>query len=83
VGLQQQVALNVLNCIAVAIRGFGAVGVLIWVSTIKSFFMWQVLIATLSLIVLMLITYRILPRAECGVEFSMQALKKMGTFAGA
>lgn len=82
-GLQLQVLFNVVNSFFSTLRGVGAIVVLIWVSpTIKSFFLWQVFTATLSIIALTLITYRSLPKAECGAKFSKQALKKVGTFAG-
>ena len=82
-GLQRQVLLNVLSSAMATIRGFGAVGILIWVSpTIEAFFLWQGLTALTSLVILALATYAGLPNAERGGKFSIAALRSVWRFAG-
>jgi O-antigen/teichoic acid export membrane protein len=83
VGLQRQVLYNVVNSLLATLRGLGAVGILLWVApTIEAFFIWQGLVSILSLGVLALYTYRVIPRAERGGHFSMPALRSIGRFAG-
>lgn len=82
-GLQRQVLYNAVNSAMATLRGLGAVGVLVWVSpTIEAFFIWQGLISILSLGVLASATYRAMPNAERGGQFSMPALRSIGHFAG-
>ncbi|MBB1077123.1 oligosaccharide flippase family protein [Rhodoferax sp. 4810] len=82
VGLQRQVLYNIVNSLQATLRGLGAVGVLIWVApTIKVFFIWQGLVSILSLGVLAIFTYRAIPKAERGGQFSMPALRSIGRFA--
>jgi hypothetical protein len=46
------------------VRGLGAIGVLVWISaSIEAFFIWQGLVSIVTLIILMILTYTILPRA--------------------
>lgn len=83
VGLQRQVLLNILVGVMSTIRSLGAVAVLIWVSpTINAFFIWQGLMALVSLIVLSLVTYATLPRASCSSKFSAEAIRNIWGFAG-
>jgi O-antigen/teichoic acid export membrane protein len=83
VGLQRQVLFNAINSALATLRGLGAVGILIWISpTIKAFFIWQGIISLLSLCVLASATYRSIPKAERGGEFSMPALRSIGRFSG-
>ena len=83
IGLQRQVLFNTINSALATLRGFGAVGILMWVSpTIEAFFIWQGLISLLTLGVLASVTYNALPKAERGGEFSMPALRGIGRFAG-
>ncbi len=83
VGLQRQVLFNAINSALATLRGFGAVGILMWVSpTIEAFFIWQGLISLLTLGVLASATYRAMPKAERGGQFSMPALHGIGRFAG-
>ena len=83
VGLQRQVLFNAINSALATLRGLGAVGILMWISpTIEAFFIWQGIISLLSLGVLASATYRALPKAERGGQFSMPALRGIGRFAG-
>ena len=83
VGLQRQVSYNVANSTLATLRGLGAVSILMWVSpTIEAFFIWQGIISLLSLGVLSNVTYRALPKAERGGQFSMSALRGISRFAG-
>ncbi len=83
VGLQRQVLFNVINSAMATIRGFGAIAILAWVSpTIRAFFIWQGLISLVTLAALALATYRVLPPANRGGRFSLDALRGIGRFAG-
>lgn len=83
VGLQQQVQYNIINSSLATLRGFGTVGILIWVSpTIEAFFIWQGLVSLLTLGILASFTYRLLPKAARPGRFSMPALRGIGRFAG-
>ena len=83
IGLQQQVLLNVLSSAMSTIRGFGAVGILIWVSpTIEAFFLWQGVTGLVSLLTLALATYGALPKAERSGRFSMHEVRGIWKFAG-
>ncbi len=83
IGLQRQVILNIATASLSTIRGFGAVGILMWVSpTIEAFFLWQGIISVLSLIVMAMITYGLLPRSDRRGSFSWEALRNVWHFAG-
>ncbi len=82
IGLQRQVAYNVVNSLLATLRGLGAVGVLIWIEpTIEAFFLWQGLVSILSLGVLAALTYRSIPKAERGGQFSITELRSVWRFA--
>lgn len=83
IGLQRQVMYNVVNSVLVTLRGLGAVGILMWVSsTIEAFFIWQGAVSIITLGMLASVTYRSIPKAERGGRFSMSALRGIGRFAG-
>ncbi len=83
IGLQRQVLYNLVNNTLATLRGFGAVGILIWWSpTIEAFFIWQGLVSILTLAVRASVTYRALRGAERGGRFSVPALRGIGKFAG-
>ncbi|MDO9318881.1 MAG: oligosaccharide flippase family protein [Gammaproteobacteria bacterium] len=83
VGLQRQVQYNIINSILATTRGFGAAGILIWVSpTIEAFFIWQGIVSLLSLGIFVWATYRYLPETDRPGRFSMSALRGIGRFAG-
>lgn len=81
-GLQTQVWLNGVMAVFATLRGFGAVGIIIWVSpTIEAFFIWQGCISLISVIVLALRLHHILPVAMQPVRFSKLALSEVWNFA--
>lgn len=83
IGLQRQVLYNVVNSSLVTLRWFGAAAVLFWIApTIEAFFIWQGIISTITLIVLLFVTYSALPKAERGGVFSKDELRSIGHFAG-
>lgn len=82
IGMQRQVLFSAVNSLLATLRSFGALAILIWISsTIQAFFIWQSLISFLSLSLLIGITYRALPRAKYGGKFSIAALREVGAFA--
>ena len=83
VGLGKQVALNVASIFIATLRGFGAVCVLVWVSpTIHAFFIWQAIVSALSVLILMFILYRVLPKSKDGGKFSWLSITKIQRYAG-
>ncbi|MDD5462885.1 MAG: oligosaccharide flippase family protein [Methylococcales bacterium] len=82
VGLQKQVALNIINSIMATLKGLGAVGILIWVSpTIEAFFLWQGMISILTLGMFIYIVYHTLPTTDQKGRFSLPALKGIRRYA--
>ena len=83
IGLQRQLQLNAVGSLMATIRALGAVAILAWVSpTIQAFFLWQALVSVVTLIVLMRLTYGLLPLSERAGRFSMEALRGVARFAG-
>lgn len=83
IGLQRQVLLNVVNSAMATLRGFGAVGVLVWIApTLQAFFIWQGLVSIATVAILVAATYRSLPRAARTGRFSLDALRGVWRFAG-
>ena len=83
VGLQRQVLFNVVNSLMATLRGFGTVGILIWVSpTIEAFFLWQCVVSIFTLAILGITTYRCIPKGERSGRFSLDALCGVWRFAG-
>ena len=74
-GLQKQVLQNVVSSLMATLRGLGAVGILIWVSpTITAFFIWQGLISLITIALLAIIVYNVLPAPPSRAHFSKHAL---------
>lgn len=83
VGLQKQVQYNIITSGFATLRGFGAVGILMWVSpTLEAFFVWQGIISFLTLGTMAIATYRCLPVGDRAGRFSILALREIGRFAG-
>jgi O-antigen/teichoic acid export membrane protein len=81
-GLQRQVIQNVIICSMATIRGLGAVGVLVWVSsTTQAFFIWQAICSCLSLLLCATVVYRSLPSPPKPARFSKVALLSVWRFA--
>lgn len=82
VGMQRQVLENGLSSAMAGVRGFGAVGVLMFVSdSILAFFAWQVCVSILTSVLLGLATYRRLPPTSRPGRFSWPALHSVWHFA--
>ena len=81
-GLQQQVLLNAVTAGLATLRGFGAVGILAWVSpTLGAFFLWQGLLSIVTIVMLASITYWLIPRGESHGKFSWSALQRIWQFS--
>jgi O-antigen/teichoic acid export membrane protein len=64
-GLQKQVLLNAINIGTSTLRGVGAIAILRFVSpTIQAFFLWQLAVGAVNTVVLAVVLWRSLPRAE-------------------
>ena len=81
-GLQRQVSLNVLSSVMATLRGFGAIGILAWVSpTIDAFFIWQGLISIITVVLFAIVVYRTLTATHQSARFSLPALIGIWRFA--
>ncbi len=80
-GLQRQVIQNVIVTIVATLRGFGAVAVLWFAPQITAFFLWQAVVAMLSLLALRAAVYRSLPPAAGPARFSLAALAGVRGYA--
>jgi O-antigen/teichoic acid export membrane protein len=83
VGLQRQVLFNVITSIMATVRALGAVAILAWVSpSIEAFFIWQGLMSAVTVGILAIASYAMLPGAKRGGRFSLPALRGIWRFAG-
>ncbi|MEI7993366.1 MAG: oligosaccharide flippase family protein [Methylococcaceae bacterium] len=81
-GLQRQVLMNSLSSATATLRGFGAVGILMWVSpTLDAFFIWQGCVSILSVIILGRATYLALPQSTISGCFSIVELQPIWRYA--
>lgn len=81
-GLQQQVQFNLIICVVATLRAVGAMFVLMWISpTIQAFFIWQGIVSVISLGLLAFITYKHMPKSDQAAQFSVHALRSIGSFA--
>jgi O-antigen/teichoic acid export membrane protein len=82
IGLQRQVLFNMINAATATMRGLGAVAVLALISpTLDAFFIWQIVISFVTLIMLMASTYSCLPKIGRMGRFSIEALKGIRGYA--
>jgi len=82
IGLQRQIWLNSCASIFSTLRGFGAVGLLMWVSpTISAFFIYQGILAGLEAAVMGVHLRTILPNAPYRARFSIERLFDVWRFA--
>lgn len=82
IGMQKQVIYNLINGIMATLRGLGAVILLKWTSpTISIFFYWQGVLSILTLIILILVTYKFLPEGKRSGRFSYVEMKGVSKFA--
>ena len=82
IGLQRQVIFNLSIGVVATLRGFGALLVIVYVTnSIAAFFIWQLLISVLSVIVLAVATYRSLPPAAMRGRFPSKVLSGVRRFA--
>lgn len=81
-GLQKQVAVNVVSVVIATMRYGGVVAVLAWYAvSIKIFFVWQVLSSIASVLVLVFLVYSTLPKPNKIPRFSKQAISEVWRFA--
>ena len=83
IGLQRQVLFNVINSATATLRGLGAVAVLALISpTLEAFFIWQIVVSVVTLLILMASTYSCLPGIGRMSRFSIRALARIRAYAG-
>lgn len=81
-GLQRQVWLNGFAIVFSTLRGFGVLGVLVWVSpTIQAFFVYQGVVVALETLLLALKMRRLLPIPPKPAHFSWSELHQVWRFA--
>lgn len=82
-GLQRQVWFNTVSAAFATLRYGGVVAVLAWYSpTIQAFFVWQLLVSLVSLIVLAIAVHHAIPYSFIRARFSRESLKQIWRFAG-
>lgn len=82
IGLHKQVVLNIVLSIMSTLRGFGAILVLMFLSsTIEAFFIWQLIISIITTFVLGYLTYLNLSSKFFSGNFSVLSLKNIWKFA--
>jgi O-antigen/teichoic acid export membrane protein len=81
-GLQRQFMLNLIYGLVAAIRSFGAIAILAWISpTIQAFLLWQAASWLLSLGIVAYAVYCVLPSGSRAARFSRTALAEIWPFA--
>ncbi len=81
-GLQKQIAVNVINIIVATMRYGGVVAVLAWyASSIKVFFVWQAFSSVISVLLFVCFVYKTLPKPNLMPKFSTKAIKEVWRFA--
>ncbi len=81
-GLQKQIAVNVVNIVIATMRFGGVVAVLAWyASSIKVFFVWQAFSSIISVLLFVYLVYRTLPKPNKMPKFSTKAIKEVWRFA--
>lgn len=81
-GLEKQVTYNVIYAILTTLRYAGAIIILAAISnSVLAFFIWQLIISILSVIIFSYNVYRILPQTPMTVSFSRKAIKGIKKFA--
>ena len=81
-GLQKQIAVNIVNVLIATLRYGGVIALLAWYETsIKVFFVWQAFSSVASLILLVYLVYDTLPKPDKSSKFSRQAISEVWRFA--
>jgi O-antigen/teichoic acid export membrane protein len=81
-GLGRHVALNAALAAVATLRGLGAVAVLHFVSAAPIFFfLWQIVVSFISILLLAVLTYRSLPTTERSGQFSLESMWGVWRFA--
>ncbi len=81
-GLQHQVLINVIQSGLSTVRGVGAVLILWLVSpTIEAFFIWQAVIGLLGSLLVAVVLWAKIPKAEQPPKFSIESLRRVWKFA--
>lgn len=82
-GLQAQVWHNAANSVLVTMKWAGAaIVVVFWQSSLEAFLYWQAFVSLISLVVMRLKSYQLLPCTNTKISFDFRALKKIKNFAG-
>ena len=81
-GLQRQVLLNILISSFATLKGVGAVFVLTFISpTVITFFIWQLIVSIMSLLVISYSLYSTLPKSDQPTKFSFLEIQKIWRYA--
>jgi len=82
-GLQKQVWFNAVNACLATLRHGGAVLILIYVSaTVTAFFLWQIIVSVLTLIILSMRVKKVMPPNDFSPKFNYLNLLNVWRFTG-
>lgn len=82
VGMQEQIAFNLINCSMAVFRNFGALVVLILISpTIDVFFIWQGIVSIITIIILLMVVYKKMPGNKLQGRFEFSEVKAVWRFS--
>ncbi len=81
-GLQRQTIMNVLLVIAGILKGLGSVLILVYVNqSIQAFFVWNVMVCVLHLIVARTLMWKIFPKTAVRPRFDLKIIQPLWRFA--
>lgn len=82
IGLQRQVMYNTINFVVELVKALGAIFILKYISNnMTSFFMWQVIVTFLSVIVFAIVIRNFLPQTDRKAQFKISIVKDLSRFA--
>lgn len=80
--LEKQVQLNILQGTLKTVQSLGAVVILVWISsTIVAFLLWQTLLTVVEVLLLMVLTWRYVPKGLYRPHFKLEILQQVWQFA--
>jgi len=81
IGLQKQVALNLIAACVATLRGAGAILVLHWIPTIQAFFLWQSAIGAINFVLYARVLWHYLPQSNHRPAFQLHLIKGVWRFS--
>jgi O-antigen/teichoic acid export membrane protein len=82
IGLQRQLDLNVITVIAITARTFGSLAIFtLYSRAIEVFFLWQAVVSTLTVLLMVAVVYASLPARHSRGSFAFEELHRVSRFA--